>query len=481
MPIDYKTLNRLRQTNPAWRLLCAQHAPLAASFLHRTFIAPNVRNLSQGELVEALNDELFRINEEAGEKIFAAPAQSYLNDWAENEKGWLRKFYPAGTDEPHFDLTPSTEKALLWLEGLEEHSFVGTESRLLTLFDLLRQMSEGSQRDPQIRIADLQKRRQAIDAEIDRIKKGDMPLLDDSALKERFQQFTQMSRDLLADFRKVEENFRQLDRRLRERIALWESSKGELLEEILGERDTIEGSDQGRSFRAFWDFLMSQPHQEELSSLLERVMSLPQIKELEPEMRMRRIHYDWLEAGEHTQRTVAMLSGQMRRFLDEQVWLENRRIMDILHSIESHAFAVKEVQPAGSIMAIDAVSASIELPLERPLFRPPVKPVIDLQPEDKGDAEVDTEALYAQVIVDRSVLAGNIEMELVENSEISIAEVVKRHPLQNGLAELVSYLQVAGEWQQAEVIEEMEDEVEWQLAGGSRRRARLPRIVLSLR
>lgn len=73
-------------------------------------------------------------------------------------------------------------------------------------------------------------------------------------MKDRFQQFTQLARELLSDFREVEHNFRGLDRRVRERIALWQGSKGTLLEEIMGERDAISDSDQGRSFRAFWDF-----------------------------------------------------------------------------------------------------------------------------------------------------------------------------------------------------------------------------------
>ncbi len=158
MALDYATLDLLRQNHPAWRLICAHHAPLVASFLQRVFIAPNVRNLPQADLVEALEDELFALREQLGAEAFPGTAQGYLNEWAENDKGWLRKFYPPGTDEPHFDLTPATEKALAWLESLTERAFVGTESRLLTLFELLRQMSEGSQTDPQVRIVELQNR-----------------------------------------------------------------------------------------------------------------------------------------------------------------------------------------------------------------------------------------------------------------------------------------------------------------------------------
>ncbi len=138
-------------------------------------------------------------------------------------------------------------------------------------------MNEGSEADPVKRVAELHNKRGEIDAEIARIEAGDVPLLDETALKDRFQQFMQGARELLSDFREVEHNFRQLDRRVRERIALWEGSKGALLEQIMGERDAIADSDQGKSFRAFWDFLFSSRRQEELTELLDRVLGLPAV------------------------------------------------------------------------------------------------------------------------------------------------------------------------------------------------------------
>jgi len=41
------------------------------------------------------------------------------------------------------------------------------------------------------------------------------------------------------------------------------------------------------------------------------------------------------------------LSQQLRRFLDDQAWLGNRRIMDILHEIEAKALTVREIPPGG--------------------------------------------------------------------------------------------------------------------------------------
>jgi flagellar motility protein MotE (MotC chaperone) len=477
MALDYATLDLMRQTHPAWRLLCSPHAALVAGFLHRVFIAPNVRQMAQADLAEALEDELFALRQRYGPEPFPRTAQVYLNEWADNDKGWLRKFYPPGSDEPHFDLTPATEKALAWLAGLTEQTFVGTESRLLTLFELLRQMSEGSQTDPRARIAELERRREDIDREIARIQAGDIPLLDDTALKDRFQQFLQLARDLLSDFRQVEHNFRALDRRVRERIALWEGAKGELLEEIMGERDAIADSDQGKSFRAFWDFLMSSSRQEELSRLLQQVLSLPPVAALEPDPRLRRVHYDWLEAGEHAQRTVARLSQQLRRFLDDQVWLENRRIMEILHGIETRALAVRDTPPAGPFMQIADTAAAIDLPCERPLYRIPIRPRITELELAAGEAEIDMAALYDQVVVDPAELIRRIHQDLQMHTQVRLSEVIARHGLRHGLTELVAYLHLASQWPHVAVDEQTLDQVTWQTAAGTLRRARMPRII----
>ncbi len=482
---DYLTLDLLRQSHPAWRLLRSDHAPLVASFLQRVFIAPNIRVMAQADLAEALEDELFGLRQRLGAEAFPKPALDYLNDWAGTEKGWLRKFYRQGSDEPHFDLTPATEKAIVWLGTLTERSFVGTESRLLTLFELLKQMSEGSETDPQARITELHKRRDEIDAEISRILSGDIPLLDETALKDRFQQFMALARELLADFREVEHNFRGLDRRVRERIALWDGAKGVLLEEIMGERDTIADSDQGRSFRAFWDFLMSSSRQEELSALLERVLSLPPVAELKPDARTRRVHYDWLEAGEHTQRTVAQLSQQLRRFLDDQAWLENRRIMDILRGIEAKALALREAPPKGEVMSIADTAAGIELPMERRLYTPAIKPLIaDIALESGGneaDAGLTMKALYSQVVVDKVRLARHIRHALQDRSHVTLRELCETQPLQHGLAELVAYLQLAGDAFKTVVDEETQEAIVWRGEGPDSqeymKQARLPRVI----
>ena len=345
-------------------------------------------------------------------------------------------------------------------------------------------MSLGSETDPQARLAELHKRRDAIDADIARVTGGDMPLLDDTGLRERFLHFTALARELLTDFREVEHNFRALDRTVRERIALWQGAKGALLQEIMGERDAIAGSDQGKSFRAFWDFLMSQSRQEELTDLLAQVLDLPPVAALGPDPRIRRVHYDWLEAGEHAQATVALLSQQLRRFLDDQAWLENRRIMDILRSLEARTLNLRNSLPAGHFMDIDELTPAVVLPMERTLYRAPAKLVLDNLMLQAGEGDLDASALFDQVRINKATLAGHIRQMLQQRKQVSLSEVVAAHPLQQGLGELVAYLQLASEASNSVVDESVLETVTWQVSNvvpepvlPLTRRAQLPRVI----
>ena len=93
----------------------------------------------------------------------------------------------------------------------------------------------GADDDPQRRLSELQRRRGQIDEEIACAQRGELTMLDAVSQRDRYQQFARTARELLADFRQVEENFRGLDRSLREQIAGWSGSKGALLDEAEGQ------------------------------------------------------------------------------------------------------------------------------------------------------------------------------------------------------------------------------------------------------
>ena len=435
--MTYDEIEQLRERHPAWALVRAQNVAFVLSFLSRVFVDGGESNVAASRLIRELDDELYALNQRLGDGAYPRSAKEYLDDWSNPSRSWLRRYYPPGADEPHYDLTPAVERAIAWVGDLEARAFIGTESRLNTIFDLLRQMVHGADADPEQRLVELHQRRRDIDAEIARVEAGHVDLLDPVGQRDRYQQFARTARELLSDFRQVEDNFRQLDRQLREQIAGWSGSKGDLLDEVLGDRTNIAESDQGRSFRAFYEVLLSAERQHELSELLERLKYIDALTERDA--RLDRIHYDWLAASDRTQNTVRLLSEQLRRFLDDQAWLENRRVFDLLRGIESKALALRD--SASTIdMTIDASSPQFTLPVERPLYRRTRTTALVNESIERGDTDFDASILQELSVVNRDDLLRHVLASLGPRGRVALDDVISSAPLEHGLAELVAYL-----------------------------------------
>jgi hypothetical protein len=141
-----------------------------------------------------LADHLYALREQAGEDTYPKRADQYLDEWASDDKGWLRKYYAPGDDEAHYDLTPHTERVIDWISGFQQRQFVTAESRLMMVFELLRQIIEGTEVDPGTRIAELERKKVVIEREIRQIREGDLPLLDGTQVKDRFLQMEATAR-----------------------------------------------------------------------------------------------------------------------------------------------------------------------------------------------------------------------------------------------------------------------------------------------
>ena len=478
--MDHEYLKSLKQTHPALRLLAADNAPLIVSFFYQQFIKLNQRSMSESDLISELDDYLYHLRDLYGESVYPKSARQYLDDWSDEGSFFLRKYYTPRKDEPEFDLTPASEKVIEWLQELQQREFVGTESRLLTVFQLLRDIIRQTEEDPELRIRELEQRKQEIDIEIEEIRSGRVSVLDDTQVRERYFQAEDTARKLLADFRQVEYNFRELDRQTREQIALSERPKGEMLDRIFSGHDEIRDSDQGRSFRAFWEFLMSPERQSELDDLLRAVLGMEAVLDAGPGDLLQRIRYSLLEAGEKVYQTNNTLVEQLRKYLDDQAWMENKRIMELIRRIEKQAVELKDDPPdEHNVMALDALRPDIELVMSRGLFSPPDNSVIELEDLTEGATDIEVDALFQLNIVDEAELAANVRRMLQRSSQVSLPEVLRRYPVTRGLAELVGYLNLAEKDDKALVDDERRDSLTLRGERGTVRKVRLPTILFT--
>ncbi|MBX3670303.1 MAG: DUF3375 family protein [Rhodocyclaceae bacterium] len=125
--------------------------------------------------------------------------------------------------------------------------------------------------------------------------------------------------------------------------------------------------------------------------------------------------------------------------------------------------------------------------MERPLCTPAFKPLLADLAVLAGADDIDTQALFEQVVVDRARLAGVIRLALRTRAQITLRELLAHAPLQHGLAELVAYLQLGhgrGELTEgfsALVDEAVQETIQWQASAADgaavTRAAKLPRVI----
>jgi hypothetical protein len=440
---DYAYLEHLKSTNSAVRLISAVNAPLILGFLHQVFIQGNRDSIFDADIMSKLSDYLYTIQSAYDDARYPGTPKQYLDAWTAD--GYLRKYF-SGLDDQLYEPTPVVSKVFEWIQSLTQRQFVGTESRLLTIFSILQNIVTQTLQDPIEQVNELEKQKAEIQAQIDRIKRGEQEPYDTTRIKEQFYQVEDAVRQLIGDFRQIEKNFRDLNTATRQKIATSDMSKGKLLDSIFSQQDFIRDNDQWKSFAAFWELMLSPERQENLDDMLRKVYALDEIKELEPKPYLLRTRHLLIDAGGRVYKSSRKIAEQLRRYLDNKKHLENRRIMELLLPIEQKALELCDDEAArkASFMSIPLLGIESNLIMTRQLFAIPTVPVINSNNIIAGlDSETDTKMLFMQQFIDRDQLKGNIHEALTKQRQITLNQLIKCYPLEYGAAELIVYLDIA--------------------------------------
>jgi uncharacterized membrane protein len=91
--------------------------------------------------------------------------------------------------------------------------------------------------------------------------------------------------------------------------------------------------------------------------------------------------------------------------------------------------------------------------------------------------EVPTDALFGHVYVDKERLAARIRQTLQKRPQISLTEIVQRHPIEQGLAEVIAYFSLAADDSAAIIDDTRRQTLMWIDDEGKTRQATLPLVI----
>ncbi len=464
------------------KLLMSPNAPLILSFLYAQFKQPGQAVISHHELTEALEDQLLVLRERDARR-YPNRAQSYLRQWCDEEHRFLRKYFTPGQDDPVYELTSHAERAIEWITTLCKTEFIGTESRFLRILDLLKEIVVNRTPDVAVRLRYLESQRALIEAQIDDLNNSrEAAQYSETQLKERLFEASDGARRLLADFREVEENFRGIARSVHERQFQLGNRKGEILRYFLNAEASIKESDQGRSFYAFWQFLLSRGQQDELREWLDAIEAMPELQMAPEQLQvLRHLKRYLLEAGNQVVASNRRLIQQLRQVLDEQQAGRTQRLRDLITDIGKLALDLSPEFPEDDVFIHIEGAPAVEMPLERQLWEPASTSRFDHRPLTQGEAnlaEADLNALAKQVHVNERQLRRNIDTLLERRPSVTLADVVKSYPIERGLTEVITYLSIAAKNNQHRIDTEVHETIAVGQAAEMREMT-LPRIVFT--
>ncbi len=148
--------------------------------------------------------------------------------------------------------TASCDTALRFVKGLDREERGATASHLRIVQDAVRDLAIAITSDPGQRIRALEMQRQAFDREIEELHAGVVVEISPAEQYERLREIYQLASVLTGDFRRLEDEIRQMDHALRVQMIQGDSTRGDVLVAVLAKEGALADTDAGRAFEGFF-------------------------------------------------------------------------------------------------------------------------------------------------------------------------------------------------------------------------------------
>jgi hypothetical protein len=447
--MKHEELSFLLTSSPAIQMLRQRSARWMLPFLYQVFKEENRFIIAEHELIRLLTETL-SLQEDGAEDYEEAKivfgedeetrSRKYILNWV--QKRILQDFQDA-EGNIQYQLSAHTEKVFQWLLSLQVRNHVGTESRFKLLFNSLRDIVEKTEDDRGRRLQLLKDRRAEIDKEIKALEHGVAPdNYTNAQVTERLELFTRLCYELISDFREVEDNFRQIHRNIVEQHTKAEQNKGAIVGYAFEAYDALRGSPQGKSFYAFWDFLISRAGQQEWSALTEQLLELLRDRGIEADENfLQNIKSLLLEQGKAVYEANDKMAEKLSRIIAEKEIARHKRLRQQISNIKELFFGLMDEEVPICLPVEEG--ADIRMVMERRLQLEQKKITAQVkQPVAAAEKIADPERFSRMINtahVDRKKLWQKVEEVLKKKKTATLKEIVEQQPLENGLAEVVSY------------------------------------------
>lgn len=408
-------------------------------------------------------------------------AAKYIKRWTDN--GFLTN-YRNEDGEIYYELSSHSSKVIDWLSGLKQEEYIGTESKFKSIITQLKELVEFTNEDREKRLQLLEDKKLEIEHQIQRLQMGeDVKVFEEYEIVPRFQQINKLAKELLTDFKDVDDNFKTIIKEIYQKQIDQTLTKGSILQYTFDALDELKSSSQGKSFYAFWEFLLAREMQSELDTLIAELFQTLKNKNIDSSDTFLQNMVEYLyDSGKKVYQTNDKMADKLSHIIRENVMAQSDMGKRIVQEIKNTLIEIskKSRKPDISLTIDDGME--INIPFDRKItFEQNEDTEYTFNPES-GTLSIDEfdelGKVFSNVHIDRKLLERNILEAMSDKSQVTLSDVIEQYPLKQGLPELFAYFGAIKQFPHNSVIEDKHQAILFDYENN--KRILIPEIIISL-
>jgi len=472
-----------RHHHPAWKLLSSTRGPLVLSCL-QALMEQNRDEILFEDAQQMLTEIL---TEHANNDEFELQTDDPAGDARRELRSWIRRGLIVER-EGRLIATDALQKALSFVENLDDRIMTSTASRLATVQREIENLETRLNPDAQSRADHIRRKIKELETELAEVEAGRFKVLEGGEAAEGIREVFNLATSLRADFRRVEDSYRDADRRLRQSIVSEQHHRGEIVDRLLDGHDSLLETAEGKVFHGFHEQLGRSTELDNMKHRLRTILRHPSTRHALTRQQQDDLRWLVIRLVQESASVIkarARSERDVKGFLKTGLAAENHKVGELLNGILNTAlnidWASHQVRKSEAPLPPVAV-ATPSLPLvERLRFKSATEEKSkDLELAEQGVdlKDVDEEFWRAFDGLDREALfRDTVELLSVTNKPMTIANLASHLPPTHDLETLALWLSMAREAEVA--ISEDREAVNVTDATGKTLRFHVPKLALT--
>lgn len=405
-----------------------------------------------------------------------AKAKRLIKEWT--DKGLFAN-YQNEDGEIIYELSSHTSKVVDWVTSLKKEEYIGTESKFKTLFSQLKDLVEFSNEDREKRLELLRQKKEDIERQIESLEMGEeIEVYENYQIEPRYNSLNKLAKELLSDFKEVDDNFKEIIKQIYKRQTDNEGKKN-ILNYIFDAYAELKDSQQGKSFYAFWEFLLSselQKEWDELTDLLYKTLNKRNIDSKDKFLKEMKKHL--FDAGEKVSKTNDRMSEKLSLIIRNNGNSDTQATKQVINDIKKLLLNTTQNKERNNA-SLSYEVVELNLPLERQLNLTPKQEIEYKNVPTEASLDITElerlDKLYNHHQIDRKILRKRIDIILRENTQTTLAEVIElNNGIEKGLSELFGYIAILKEYKTV-----VSDDRKQEIAFSKDKTITIPEIIIT--